>query len=119
MPLLFSYGTLRQERVQLALFGRTLVGHTDELLGFEEAFVCVEDPEFARTSGKAVHAILRPTDNPDATVSGTALEVTKEELEIADHYEPAEYHRVVAKLASGKPTWVYVAAASTMQRKGA
>ena len=44
MPLLFSYGTLRDEKVQLALFGRTLVGRKDQLLGFEQALIRVQDP---------------------------------------------------------------------------
>ncbi len=35
MPLLFSYGTLQQEDVQLSTFGRLLQGQRDELLGFE------------------------------------------------------------------------------------
>ena len=39
MPLLFSYGTLQQEDVQLATFGRLLQGQKDELLGFEQSLV--------------------------------------------------------------------------------
>jgi hypothetical protein len=44
MPLLFSYGTLQQDNVQLSTFGRLLHGHTDELVGFESAIVQIEDP---------------------------------------------------------------------------
>jgi hypothetical protein len=39
MPLLFSYGTLQQEDVQLSTFGRLLHGQRDELPGFEQSFV--------------------------------------------------------------------------------
>lgn len=39
MPLVFSYGTLRQENVQLSTFGRLLQGRRDELPGFEESSV--------------------------------------------------------------------------------
>lgn len=113
MPLLFSYGTLQDEHVQLSLFGRTLIGHEDSLVGYEQSLAPVADPEFARTSGKAVHSILRPASSDVARVVGTALEVTDAELVHADAYEPVEYKRVVAMLASGRQTWVYVDAGIT------
>ncbi|MDH3647011.1 MAG: gamma-glutamylcyclotransferase [Gammaproteobacteria bacterium] len=108
MPLLFSYGTLQDERVQRALFGRTLVGRKDCLLGYAQALARVADPEFARTSGKTHHAILRPARSDTARVEGMAFEVTDAELEHADKYEPVEYKRVLARLASGGQAWVYV-----------
>lgn len=109
MPLLFSYGTLRDETVQLELFGRTLAASEDALVGYRQERIEVADPAFAKLSGSAVHSILLPVDDPAARVAGTALEVTEAELEITDRYEPAEYHRVIASLASGHETWVYVA----------
>ena len=108
MSVLFSYGTLQDEHVQLSLFGRTLVGRKDYLLGYKQALSRVEDPEFARTSGKTDHAILRPARSNAARVEGTALEVTDAELKLVDKYEPVEYKRVVARLASGGQAWVYV-----------
>jgi hypothetical protein len=108
MPLLFSYGTLQDEQVQLSLFGRKLVGHEDWLLGYEQSLARVQDPEFARTSGKADHWMLWPAVSDGARVEGTALEVTDAELERADKYEPVEYKRVLAMLASGRETWVFV-----------
>jgi hypothetical protein len=77
MPLLFSYGTLQDEKVQLTLFGRTLVGHKDQLVGFEQALIHVQDPGFASTSGKSNHAIVRASRNSEARVEGTVLEVTE------------------------------------------
>lgn len=118
MPLLFSYGTLQDERVQLELFGRRLVGRKDQLLGYEQVLVRIADPAFARTSGKAEHAMLRPAVNPAAAVAGTAFDVTEAELERADGYEPAEYRRVLAPLASGGQAWVYVAASHTANGQG-
>jgi len=35
MTLLFSYGTLQEESVQPATFGRRLQGSKDELVGFQ------------------------------------------------------------------------------------
>ena len=34
MPLLFSYGTLQHEEVQLSTFGRKLAGEKDLIVGY-------------------------------------------------------------------------------------
>jgi len=107
MPLLFSYGTLQQEAVQMSTFGRLLQGRPDELIGFEQSLLEVEDPEFVATSGKAHHAIVKFNGRDDSRVSGTVFEVSESELARADEYEPAGYKRVSAILASGKEAWVY------------
>ena len=109
MPLLFSYGTLQQENVQLSTFGRLLHGHQDELLGFEQSLVKIEDPQVVATSGKTHHANVTFNGRNDSRVSGTVFEITDAELAAADQYEQvAAYKRVVAMLASGKQAWVYV-----------
>lgn len=69
----------------------------------------VADSEFARASGSRQHAILVCSPDPDSTVEGTALELTQEELELTDNYEPVEYKRVRAQLVTGELVWVYVA----------
>ena len=56
MALVFSYGTLQQEDVQLSTFGRLLQGQRDELLGFEQSLVRIEDPQLAAASGGTHHA---------------------------------------------------------------
>ena len=43
MPLLFSYGTLQHEDVQLSTFGRKLDGEKDLLLGYEPSLVKISD----------------------------------------------------------------------------
>lgn len=43
MPLLFSYGTLQQDDIQLATYRRRLDGHRDALVGFQPAVVKIED----------------------------------------------------------------------------
>ena len=107
MPLLFSYGTLQQESVQLATFGRRLAGRPDELVGFAVSTQRVEDPAFVAVSGKADHAIVRLTGRDDDRVAGTVLEVTEEELAMADAYEPTGWERLSGTLASGERAWVY------------
>ncbi len=108
MPLLFSYGTLRDPEVQRSLFGRTLAGRKDSLLGYELASIEVADAAFARESGKSTHAILKASSDASTEVEGMVFEVTEAELEQVDRYEPVEYRRVMADLASGKQTWVFV-----------
>lgn len=116
MPLLFSYGTLQHDDVQLSTFGRLLQGQADELLGFEPSLVKIEDPQVVATSGKTHHANVTFNGRSDSRVSGTVFEITDAELAAADKYEQlAAYKRVVAKLASGKQAWVYVDARSAPQ----
>ena len=108
MPHLFSYGTLQQEEVQLSTFGRTLAGHPDELPGFQQSFVKIEDAEVVAMSGKTHHPILKFNGENSDRVSGTVFEITDAELANADKYEVAAYQRVAVTLLSGTPAWVYV-----------
>ena len=106
MPLLFSYGTLRDAAVQRAVFGREPAAAPDELLGFGSEMIEVQDPEFRATNG-SLHRIVRETGRAEDRTAGTVLEVTDDELAMADAYEPPEYRRVEARLASGRRVWVY------------
>jgi hypothetical protein len=113
MPLLFSYGTLQQNDVQLSTFGRLLEGHEDTLPGFEPSTVRIEDPQLAAAIGRTHHANVTFNGRSDSRVSGTVFEITDAELAAADVYEQvAAYRRISALLASGKEAWVYVDARS-------
>lgn len=108
MTLLFSYGTLQEESVQLATFGRLLRGSKDELVGFQLSTVTVQDRAFVAASGKAVHANVSFDGNNASRVPGTVFEITEPELLKCDEYErPANYRRQRARLASGREAWVY------------
>jgi gamma-glutamylcyclotransferase (GGCT)/AIG2-like uncharacterized protein YtfP len=106
--LLFSYGTLQQRDVQLATFGRELHGTVDELVGFHQSIVKIEDPELVKTSGKSHHPIVKQTGVVEDRVAGTVFELADDELENADKYEVSDYKRVSAPLSSGRSAWVYV-----------
>ena len=101
MPKLFSYGTLQQEDVQLATFGRRLTGVSDALVGYRQSIVAIDDPELVRTSGKTHHPIVAFTGVNEDRVPGALFEITDAELAHADEYEVAAYVRVKAPLASG------------------
>ena len=109
MPLLFSYGALQQEEVQLKTFGRKLKGEKDLLVGYEPGLVQIMDPEVAARLGRTHHDNVKATGDDWSNVQGTAFEITDAELELADKFEaPFEYQRVAGPLASGKEAWFYV-----------
>ncbi len=98
--LLFSYGTLRDKRVQIANFGRGLTGREDALPGYARRMV---------SGGESHHANAELSSNPEDAVSGTVFEITEQELAAADKYEEvAEYGRISVTLRSGVQAWVYV-----------
>ena len=109
MELLFSYGTLQQENVQLANFGRTLSGTKDALKKYTVGEVRITDKKVIKESGKDIHPILRYTDNPSDEVIGTVFELTTKELAQADTYEVDDYQRISVLLKSGKRCWIYAA----------
>ena len=110
MENLFSYGTLRQEDIQRAVFGRAVRGTPDALVGYRLASITITDPEAIKTSGKAEHTILDPTGNESDRIEGTVLSISETELTLADIYEDVAYKRVRATLLSGDNAWVYVRA---------
>ncbi len=107
MPLLFSYGSLQQENVQLATFGRLLQGQVDELVGFEQSSITLDDPQTITFIGKTQRMIVKFNGRDDSRIAGMVFEHTEEELLKADQYECAPYEGVAARLASGKQAWVY------------
>ncbi len=110
MPYLFSYGTLQLPSVQMANFGRPLLGKPDTLLGYVIGQVEITDPRVLAESGQQYHPILQFTGSNANEVTGTVFAVTEQDLVKADSYEVRDYQRVSAKLKSGLTCWVYVAA---------
>lgn len=108
MPMLFSYGTLRQENVQRSTFGRALAGWSDQLLGYELTMLAIDDEQVVALSGKSHHPIARFTGRAGDRIDGMVFEISEEELERADTYEVAAYMRVKGALASGAHAWAYV-----------
>ncbi len=113
--LLFSYGTLRLPKVQLARFGRELAGHPDALPGFRLDTVTITDPSVISDSGSAEHPVAVRSDDPADTVEGAVFALSPKELAIADAYEAEDYLRVETDLASGARAWVYIDAATAEQ----
>ena len=108
MPLLFSYGTLQLESVQLDTFGRLLEGSADSLPGYELAQLEITDAAVVASSGRNHHPIARSCGDPRHCIDGMVFDVSDEELASADRYEVPEYKRVLGELTSGQLAWVYV-----------
>jgi gamma-glutamylcyclotransferase (GGCT)/AIG2-like uncharacterized protein YtfP len=110
MEYLFSYGTLRDESVQRAVFGRPLIGTSDAIVGYRLASVTITDPNAIAISGKTIHHILEPTGRESDQIEGTLFQLTAKDLQLADAYEDKAYNRVQVRLRSGLDAWVYVQA---------
>ena len=107
MQLLFSYGTLMQEEVQLDLFGSRLVGYPDVLEGYKLIETEVSDEKFLATGASGQQKSLLKTGEISDKVHGVALEITDKQLELADQYEPRGYERQQVVLQSGQTAWAY------------
>ena len=108
--LLFSYGTLQLDEVQLSSFGRLLEGQADAMVGYRQSQIEITDPTIIKTSGKRFHPIVEASDNSDDEVEGKVFRITEAELKAADTYEVADYKRIEVLLRSGNTAWVYVRA---------
>jgi hypothetical protein len=105
---LFSYGTLQDEAVQLATFGRRLFGEPEILEGFRIDHLKIEDEEVIAASGLRYHLIISPSGRAEDVVTGRGFMVTQAELLQADAYEVDDYKRVEVSLKSGRQAWVYI-----------
>jgi hypothetical protein len=107
---LFSYGTLQDEKVQIELFGRILIGACDILKGYRISTIQIKDELFLSKSSQPYYSIAINSGEKEDGIDGVAFEISQEELLLADQYEPEEYKRIDVKLESGKNAWVYVSA---------
>jgi hypothetical protein len=106
---LFSYGTLQKEQVQLKLFGRLLNGVKDTLPGYKVSPIEITDKAFLSKGEQKNQLTVILTNDKNDRIEGTALEMTPEELLLADKYEPENYKRISVELVSGKRAWIYAA----------
>ncbi len=107
--LLFSYGTLQLDSVQMASFGRRLEGRADAMPGWRTEMIEITDAEVLKASGERFHPMVVPGEAGD-DVAGTVFEITADELAAADRYEVSDYKRIAVILKSGLTAWVYVKA---------
>jgi hypothetical protein len=105
---LFSYGTLRDEKVQYAVFGKPVLGQPDAIVGYDLVPIAISSQEAVAISGKAVHTTLVPAKGDAKPIEGVVFHISSSDLAAADRYESAEYKRIKVALRSGIEAWVYV-----------
>ncbi|GAA0314403.1 hypothetical protein GCM10010302_61940 [Streptomyces polychromogenes] len=103
---LFSFGTLRDERVQTSLFGRAVPSSPASLAGYATRPLKITDPAVIAASGLDVHLTLECRLGSE--VEGAVLRLTDAELAAADAYEVDDYVRRRVPLASGESAWAYL-----------
>ncbi|MFF3013497.1 gamma-glutamylcyclotransferase family protein [Streptomyces sp. NPDC057939] len=108
LHLLFSYGTLQSEQVQLARFGRLLEGSPDALPGYRTTYVKITDPDVIAASGSDLHPLVVPSTADADAVDGTLFRITDSELAAADDYEVDDYARSEVTLRSGATAWAFL-----------
>lgn len=106
--LLFSYGTLQLESVQIETYGRKLTGSQDSLSNFKLEQIKITDQSVLAKSNQQYHPIAVPSDHPDDQIIGVIFELTEQELLETDNYEVSDYKRVLKTFNSGKEAWVYI-----------
>jgi hypothetical protein len=110
-PLVFSHGSLQEEAVQVALYGRVLRCEPDELVDCIRTQIAVPSWHKAAAAGVKYYANVTFVPGSGSRVAGKVFELTEAELVVTDSYEKdAEYVRVRADLASGRRAWVFVSA---------
>ena len=107
--LLFSYGTLQLEKVQIENYGRILKGERDRLIGYKIENLQITDSTVLSKSQLEYHPIAVKSTNNDDFIEGMIFQITDTELAETDKYEVSEYHRILETFESGKKAWIYVA----------
>lgn len=110
MEKMFSYGTLREKHVQRAVFGHTIDGIADAIIGYRVVSRTIVDKKAIAISGNADHSTIFATGRDDDRVEGILFYLTTDELRQADNYEDDAYKRVRVLLRSGADAWAYLAA---------
>ena len=104
---LFPYGTLQTDSVQVATFGRRLDGEPGGLAEYSLKTIQIQNKDFAAKNGGHQRTVEFTGAESDF-VEGVVFKVSRQELEQADAYEPAEYGRRRVQLKSGVDAWVYL-----------
>lgn len=104
MAKLFAYGTLKEKDIQENIFGRSLAGTPETLLGYSVQKIEIEE-EF----GMETYPIITPTNDAIDSITGIVYELSQKDLELADTYEGKYYQRIEVQLQSKEKVWVYSA----------
>ncbi len=94
--LIFSYGTLQDPKVQMAVYKRLLIG--------EKAVL----PHYTLATKKIYGQYPVVTPQISETITGVIYQINDAELALTDAYEGPNYQRRLLPLANGRKAWVYL-----------
>jgi gamma-glutamylcyclotransferase (GGCT)/AIG2-like uncharacterized protein YtfP len=103
MEKLFAYGTLKDKDIQENIFGRSLTGTPDKLIGFVINYIEIEE-EF----GMEKYPIITATESLNDIVEGIVYDISQEDVNLADTYEGLHYKRIEVTLESMQTAWAYI-----------
>lgn len=106
--LLFSYGILQQNELQIEIYERKLSGMEDVLEGYKLEDIQIKDKTVTQKNNKEHYPIAIKTNNKEHCIKGKIFQITTDELFKTDVYEVEGYKRVLETFKSGKEAWVYV-----------
>jgi gamma-glutamylcyclotransferase (GGCT)/AIG2-like uncharacterized protein YtfP len=95
--LLFVYGTLEDPNIQEKIFGKVIEGISDELDGYARSQIKIGEKKYWKI-----------VKDKYSSVKGKLIEVTADELKLADSYETEAFHRERIVLKSRKKAWAYL-----------
>ena len=98
---LFTYGTLQDPRIQLKLFGKTLIGKPDTLMGFHQKQILLGAQYYPTL-------VQKDPQYSEEKITGTCYTLSQRDLTICDYYEGTAYQRIRVELVSKNTAWVYI-----------
>lgn len=78
------------------------------LKGYKLSTIEIKDKTFL-SKGESRHQQTLIPSNEGNGIEGMILQLSEDELRLADSYEPNTYKRIKVMLQSGQEAWVYVA----------
>ncbi len=96
--MVFTYGTLMDEKIRFEVLGRKIPGIPGTVDGYDGSKAIIIENESYPAAEK----------NSDCSIKGLVFEITNEELEKLDIYETDAYKREEVELTNGIKAWIYL-----------
>jgi hypothetical protein len=100
MILLFSYGTLRDEKIQLEEFDVTfeIENELEEIKGYDMSEINID--------GNFYNIVVE--GKIESTITGSIVHIPENLIYLVDEYEGETYKRISVKTKSGRDCMIYV-----------
>lgn len=106
--LVFAYGILKIEKIQVKNYGKKLEGSSDILRGYKLNSITIKDTVLIEDIETNNFEIAVNTKDENDIIEGFVFEINGEELAKTDQYLNTHYMRVLETNQKGEDVWVYV-----------